>query len=133
VDIRVSLETEYIPEFNGNRSMSSGEQCVITHKVPTMALNEKLMPQPEMKFVFSTEGKPVGGEVTTKVDRKGLLMSMVTGIRNLTWTDSSGTHQIRNAEALFSDAPPYFNPLVEEIAGHLMSLFRRTVSEKNSE
>lgn len=122
--ISIAEKNEYIPEWNGNRELSAGEQIKITHKSPTVSIKERVNPR---VFDVDSDGK-VSGQMV--IDRRKVLVAMVTSIANLGYSDSSKEHKIATVDQLFS-APAVFDPLIEEIYGYLQELLNDKVDEKN--
>ena len=131
--IELSLSKDYIPEWNGNKDLPAGEQIVVSHKAPSMALYQALMPKPALKMVTNLEGQITGGETEYVIDNAKLVEAMVTGIKNLDIKVNGGSAiSFTTARALLRDAPPELSGLVDEIGTYLQTtLANKVVDAKN--
>lgn len=122
--ISASKIRTFIPEFNGNRDLPSGEQIRVQYKAPTAAMKDRLFPR-QIDFV---DEKP---QVSIIIDRVKVLQEMVASIENLSYDDENGKEiSIVSARELLS-APIDFDPLVEELYVYLNSCIQGKVDEKN--
>ncbi len=129
--LELSLVTEYTPEWNNNRK--EAEPIVVKHKVPTMALTNRLIPKTSVTMKMDENGKMSGGESELVIDNTRLVRDMVTSIRGLTVKDGSKEYQIVTAGDLFSEnAPPALAGLIDELGLYFQELLtKKEVEAKN--
>ena len=128
--ISTSVNNTFIPEWDGNRDLPSGDQIRVRHKSPTVSIKERLYPRE-----FSVEQKEVGSKdmlthMSIVVDRKKVIAEMTDGIDNCDYDEDGVVKHIKTAEQLFN-SPMDFDPLIEEIYNYYQSLLVQKVSEKN--
>jgi len=126
--LSVSSNRIFVPEFDGNKDLPSGEQIRVKYKTPTISMKEKLFPR-QIDYI---DGK---AQISIAIDRVKLLKELVTGIENLSYAfeDADGKTEekkIVTVEQLFS-ASVEFDGLVEEIFTYLNEILNGKVNEKN--
>lgn len=123
--LSVTLKREYIPTFNDNQQVPSTEQIRIIHKAPTIAVKEALFPR---AFKYGVDGK-VYGEIS--FDRYKILKEFILDIQNLAYTvdGEKEPKKIKTVDDLFN-APPEFDPLIDELYGYFQGLLNAKVDEK---
>jgi hypothetical protein len=114
----------FVPEWEGNKDLSPGDQIKISHKAPSISLKEKLFPR---KFEFTSNGE---AHMSIEVDRRKLLKELVTRIDGLVIAVEGEEKKIATVEQLF-DAGIELDTLVEEIYTYLNELMNGKVDEKN--
>ena len=138
--LSISTVREFIPEFNGNKELSSSEQIRITHNAPTMAIKEKVMPR---AFDFDKDGRV---STHVEIDRKKIFKAFDVKLINAGYEkpvnadvksgsvkvvgDDRVIIKVQTPEDLFN-APVEFDPLIDEIYNYLQELLQTKVNEKN--
>jgi hypothetical protein len=122
--ISVSTKREFIPEFNGNRKLSTTEQLKIVHRAPTVAIKEKLFPR---KFAFGANGEITG---SFEIDRKRIISELTIDFVNFEYELDGEDKKITTVEQLFK-APVEFDPLIEELYTYYNNLLNVRPNEKN--
>lgn len=130
--ISVAKNVEYVPEWNGNRE-ADGDQIVVLHKQPTMALYDQLIPKPKVVLKVGKEGSE-GGETEITVDTSAMVKAMVLEIKGLTFKFENGDLlSIKTGNDLFGDhVPSFVSGLTEELGRHFQELLtEKSVNTKN--
>ena len=131
--VGVSLTTEYIPDWNGNKQ--DEKPIVVEHLKPSMKLRERLIPKPRLKFNFGTDGKSEGGETDMVLDTRKIVEEMTTSIRNLELRDEATGKvflTVTSARDLYSsDSPPILAALADELGVYYQRLLAENVDTKN--
>lgn len=125
--LTVSNKTDYIPKWRGNDKLPVAEQIKIEHRLPTVAIKEKLFPK---RFEFDAKGDVTG---SFEIDRKKILEAFITGISNVAYILDDGkdvTYKVISVDNLFK-APPEFDGLIDELYNYFQDLLNRKVDEKN--
>jgi hypothetical protein len=126
--LSVSSNRIFVPEFDDNKDLPSGEQIRVKYKAPTISMKEKLFPR-QIDYI---DGKP---QISIAIDRVKLLKELVTGIENLSYAIEEADGKVEEkkivtVEQLFS-ASVEFDALVEEIFTFLNEVLNGKVNEKN--
>lgn len=133
MNLTISKEQSYIPEFNGNRKLPATDQIVVKYRTPTTAIKNRCKPRNEAKAISDTSGNITHMEITLDSDDVKVLNSMLIGISGCSYDDGEGHEtQIRSARDLI-DAPVAFEPLLKEIVKEFNKALREELDEKNSE
>jgi hypothetical protein len=129
--INVSTTKEFIPEWNNNRA--STNPISITHKAPTMALYNALVPRPSIKLTIDSDGKSSGGETEMTLDYTKTVKEMLLVISNLELNIDGRTVSICNAgDLLGGNTPCMLSGLVDELGAYFqMLLTTKSIDEKN--
>ena len=128
--VQVANKSEFIPEWNGNKE--ENDPIVVTHKVPTMALREQLIPKPRLKLVVSPDGKSEGGETTIEIDNRSLIQTMLISIKGLAVNIDGKEVEIKTAGDLFGkDTPSILSGLVDELGTYFQKILNERVDSKN--
>lgn len=131
--INLEVSRKFVPEWNGNKSLPAGEQIEVTHKAPTLALVNRLIPKPSLKMIMGREGQMEGGESEIIMDNTKIVREMVTEIRNLTLNVDGKSRKIVSAADLFAeDVPAVLSGLVDELGSYLQGVLnKKEVDAKN--
>lgn len=131
--INLEVSRKFVPEWNGNKSLVAGEQIEITHKAPTLALVNRLIPKPSLKMMMGKDGQMEGGESEIIMDNTKIVREMVTEIRNLSISVDGKARKIVTAADLFGeDIPAVLSGLVDEIGAYLQGVLnKKEVDAKN--
>lgn len=127
MEVSVALTKEWKPEWRNNRE--DNNPIVVVHKAPTMALKERLIPKPKIKYIIRDD-QSSGGETEIEVDNKHIIEEMLLEIRNCTIkiTDEDGEVEIleiKSAKDLFSPkAPAMISGLADEIGVYFQRLLQ---------
>jgi hypothetical protein len=130
MELILSSQRTFIPEFNGNKKLPAAEQISVVYKAPTMAMKRRLIPHPDFKFNYDSSGNVKGGEVEVKSDSRMIIDGMLIKIVNVSYKTSDDSKPITNSAQLY-EAPVEFDELAEEIATHFRSELQKKVEEKN--
>lgn len=124
--LSISTKREFIPKFNGNDKLPAADQIKIVHRAPTVAIKERLFPR---KFEYNTSGELTG---SFEVDRKKILKEFVTELVNISYKldEDKETIKIKSVDELFN-APPEFDPLIDELYAYFQEILNKKVDEKN--
>jgi len=125
--LTVSSKREFIPKFNGNDKAPVADQIKVVHKAPTMAIKERVMPR---AFNLDQDGKT---SIHVEIDRKKIIKEFGVEITNCAYKiedEKDVVCKIRDAETLFN-APPEFDPLIDELYTYFQELLNTKVNEKN--
>lgn len=130
--LEITKEKTFIPEFNGNKKLSAGEQIVVTYRAATVATKAKIDGYLERKSRFDAAGKFIGVDIVPKDLSKPLADELLIGIKNASYKDTAtgATIEIKTAQDLM-DAPVEFEELKREIVGVLDREVYRRIDEKN--
>lgn len=124
--LEVSVNKVFIPEWNGNKQ--ENQPIEIHHRVPTMALFNKLIPKPSIRLTIDKDGNSDGGETEINVDYTKVVRDMVTEIRNFSINTDGKEVPIKLASDLFGEnAPPVVSGLVDEVGQYLTALLQKKV------
>lgn len=119
--VTVARQTEYIPEWNSNKT--DEKPIVIVHKAPTTVLSEMLIPKPVFKMKMGNDGNGSVSETEFTVDYKKIVKEMVIEIKNLTIDVDGKPLVITNVTDLFSPSTPScINGLVDDVGLYLQTL-----------
>jgi len=130
--IHLSNENKFIPEWNDNAK--DANPIEITYKTPTMSLYSNLIPKPSITLKMGTDGQMDGGETEMVIDNSKIVKEMITGIKNLSFTEDGGKEvTIKDGKELFgSGVPSVFSGLVDEIGAYLQGVLnKKVVDAKN--
>jgi hypothetical protein len=125
--LTVSSKREFTPKFNGNDKAPVSDQIKVVHKAPTMAIKERVMPR---AFNLDQDGKT---SIHVEIDRKRIIKEFGVEITNCAYKiedEKDVVCRIRDAETLFN-APPEFDPLIDELYTYFQELLNTKVNEKN--
>jgi len=128
MNISISLQREFVPEWNNNKE--SEDPIVVVYKAPTMNLRQQLIPNPKIVLKISPDGKAEGGETTIEVDNRKIIYGMLEEIKNLTLTVDGKEKEIRTANDLYS-GPAFLGGLVDEIGAFFQKELSKSVDVKN--
>jgi hypothetical protein len=113
---------QFIPAFNGNRNLPSGEQIVVDHRPPTQELKRKLL-RYDMKYVADKKGD-YKVESVGMPDEKEVLEGMVLGFTGLVINYDEGEDlHIKTMKDLYA-GPPELSPLIKEIYEYFVEILR---------
>jgi len=131
--INLEVSRKFVPEWNGNKSLADGEQIEITHKAPTLALVNRLIPKPSLKMIMGKDGSMDGGESEIVMDNTKIVREMVTEIRNLSISIDGKVRKIITAADLFGDdIPSVLSGLVDEVGAYLQGVLnKKDIDAKN--
>lgn len=128
--ITLTSKTEYVPEWRENKK--DPNPIVVEHKVPTMALKDRLIPKAKLKVIVSPDGKSEGGESEIVVDNSNIVNGMITGFKNFTINVDGKEIQIKKVEDITGkDAPAIFGELVDELGTYFQKLLNEKADSKN--
>ncbi len=129
--LEIKDKETFIPEWNGNKELSTDEQITFTYKTPTLPVRKKIIQKTSIKFSYDKDGNPTGGTGEIDLDDEAPIRA-IQGlvIDNLEYDVNEKTKTIRSATDLLS-APADFHDLVVEFASHLREKANEGVSEKN--
>ena len=103
--VTANLESKFLPKFNGNRDLPSGEQISVEIKWPNMAQREQLKG-------FTIDQK---GAVSISFNMDRILRQHVGKINNLESDVNCKTFVIGDGKALAEDTNPLLDDLADEI------------------
>jgi len=130
MELEFSTKLTYIPKFNGNREASPQERFTVVYRNPTPAMKSRLLPKPELRFRYDSEGRVEGGETVVSMDRKALIDGMLIRIDGLSYKIDGEVKHITDARSLW-EAPIVFDELIDELAEHFKSELEKRIDEKN--
>ncbi len=130
--IEITKVKTFIPEFHGNKKLSSGDQIKVTYRAATIDIKERLSALFDKRSKFDKDGKFVGVEILEKDITPSVFNELLTGIENCSYKDSNTGEEtaIKTAQDLLA-APVEFDALKKEIADVLQKEVYRKVEEKN--
>lgn len=109
----VARKNQFVPKFNGNKKLPTGEQVVVSYRNPSLELRRKLL-RYDMKWISNKKGD-YNVESVGMPDEKEVLEGMVTGFTGLTYPDENDESvHIKTVKDLYA-APPEFQPLAKEL------------------
>jgi hypothetical protein len=120
----------YIPFFNGNRDLPEHEQFDVTYRVPDLQLCLILKPKPKIKFNYDRDGNTIGGETEISIDKMGVIRGLLVSIRNLSWENSKGVHEVTKAPDILT-GPVGYEALIDELHDEFSKELDRKIDEKN--
>ncbi len=103
--VTASLESKFIPKFNGNHDLPSGEQISVEIKWPNMAQREQLKG-------FTIDQK---GAISISFNMDRILRQHVGKITNLESEVNGKTFVIIDGKTLAEDTNPILDDLADEI------------------
>ncbi len=129
--LEIKDKETFIPEWNGNKELSTDEQITFTYKTPTLPVRKKLAQKASIKFSYDKDGNPTGGTGEFDLDDETPIRA-VQGlvIDNLEYDIDGKLKTIRSGTDLLS-APAKFHGLVAEFASHLRETANEELPEKN--
>ena len=129
---QLTSTNSFIPTWNGNKE--SLNPIEVIHKAPTMALHSQLIPKTAIHMKLSPDGSYQGGEMDVVIDTTRIVKTMVSEIRNLSYSMDGGKEiQITKGSELYGDSiPSLFSGLADEIGSYLQTLLNnKEVDAKN--
>jgi hypothetical protein len=129
---QLTSTNSFIPSWNGNKE--SNTPIEIIHKAPTMALHSQLIPKTAIHMKLSPDGSYQGGEMDVVIDTTKIVKTMVSEIRNLSYSMDGGkeVHLIKGADLYGDTVPALFSGLADEIGSYLQTLLNnKDVDAKN--
>jgi hypothetical protein len=130
MEISVSTQKEYIPEWNDNRQ--DEKPLRVIHKKPTLKLRSQLLPQPKITMRISAKGDPEGGDTVVEVNNERLVRGMVDHFEDFAINVDGKRFEIQTVDDLFSDnTPSRVGDLVDELGTYFQRLLSRKTDTKN--
>ena len=130
MELEFSAKLTYVPKFNGNREAPAADRCTVIYRNPTPALKSRLLPKPELRFHYDSDGRVEGGETVITQDRKAIIDGMLIRIDGLSYKLDGETRHITDAKSLW-DAPIIFDELIDELAEHFRAELEKKIDQKN--
>lgn len=121
--IQISTQTEYVPEWHGNKE--STKPIVVKHKTPSMNLYEELIAKPTLKVLIK-DGETTGGETEVTVDNASFFKRMVNEIENFELEVDGKKVTIEKASDCFGPSiPAVVSGFIDEVGSYLNGLLAK--------
>jgi hypothetical protein len=132
MNLEISKEGVFIPEFNGNKNLPSTDQITVRYKTPTVTIKNRCRKKPHAKGIASTDGNIERMEITLEKDETTTVKEMLVSISGCSYSEKGGKAvPIVSAQDLFN-APINFEPLLKEIVAEFDNILNNSViDEKN--
>jgi len=115
MQLKISKEGVFTPEFNGNKKLSAIDQITVRYKTPTVAMKNRCRAKPQAKSIASRDGKVERLEITIEKDDVATLNEMLISISNCFYSEDGGKDRAIVSAQNLIDAPIEFEPLLKEI------------------
>jgi len=132
MNLEISKEGVFTPEFNGNKKLPATDQITVRYKTPTVAIKNRCRAKPQAKAVSSADGKIERMEVVIEKDDLAVLKEMLVSVSGCSYSEKGGkAAPIASAQDLIN-APVNFEPLLKEIVAEFDSILDNAgIDEKN--
>ena len=131
MNITLSKEAVFIPDFNGNKKLSAADQIVVHYKIPTLVIKNRCRKKPIAKGIANATGGIDHLEVVIEKDDLQTLNEMLVSISGCSYKWEGKDYKITNAADLIN-APVVFEPLYKEIIDEFDRIIDHTeIDEKN--
>jgi hypothetical protein len=132
MNLEISKEGVFIPEFNGNKNLPVTDQITVRYKTPSITIKNRCRKKPQAKGISSADGNLEHMEIVVERDDISTLKEMLVLISNCSYSGNDGKNQIiSNAQDLLN-APIAFEPLLKEIVAEFDRLLDHSeINEKN--
>jgi len=132
MNLEISKEGVFTPEFNGNKKLPAADQITVRYRTPTVAIKNRCRKKPLAKGIASTNGSIDHMEITVEKDETSTVKEMLVSISGCSYGENGGKAvQIVSAQDLLN-APIQFEPLLKEIVDEFDSMLDHAgIDEKN--
>jgi hypothetical protein len=132
MNLEISKEGVFIPEFNGNKKLAATDQITARYRTPTVAIKNRCRTKPHTKGIASANGSIDHMEITLEKDETAMVKEMLVSISGCSYSENGGKIvPIVSAQDLFN-APIQFEPLLKEIVAEFNDILDHAgIDEKN--
>jgi hypothetical protein len=132
MNLEISKEGVFIPEFNGNKNLPVTDQIMVRYKIPTVTIKNRCRKKPQAKGIASTNGNIDHMEITVEKDETTTVKEMLVSISGCSYSEKGGKPVlIISAQDLFN-APIQFESLLKEIVDEFDNILDHSeINEKN--
>jgi hypothetical protein len=132
MNIQLSKNITFVPEFNGNKTATEAEQIIVTLRNPSMATKQKLAPHTTSKAVTNLKGQIDHMEVDIESDDASVLREMLISVTNCSYQYDGDEKKFIKCAADFANAPVDYDGLRKEIVGKALEILNKAdIDEKN--
>jgi hypothetical protein len=124
VRVSANRQSEFIPEFHGNKELPEKDQILVKVEFPTLEERETL----------KGYGFRDSGDISVNFNVHRILQNHVKEIKNLESEVNGKTVKITNGKMLAENRNPNLSPLIDEIKTYILKMDELTEeAEKNLE
>ena len=131
MNITLSKEAVFIPDFNGNKELPAADQITVRYRIPTLVIKNRCRKKPVATGITNKTGGIDHMEIVIERDDLQTLNEMLVSISGCSYKSEGKDYKITNAADLIN-APVFFEPLYKEIIAEFDEAMDKTeIDEKN--